>query len=452
MLPQKPFAEDKPYITYHTENRSWQDQWSEEGESDTPLNRFLNIKECSSRGFYETPEFKTIGLDRALENIRDGQPFNSVEPAAWMHDKCGIEAREYNGVMSIQKFHEVHRMKRFDQEGYPDALTRRIHIPNPTSESLGVLVHHVTSSHRQELKEFLLRHIQGHRNKAFVWFDISAAGMTFSMICHFPSFVWKEWSQEEVGARQDRRKKIDGSPWRKSEDLSYLCGTTLPKHQGSIDMLHETQQSLIIMGFDRRMWTLHSLTDSYFYSPNPYNEDTLEHYECDTLEHYGGDTLAEEPETFYDPITLGEHQADLPVDDPREFFFLILQIRLSQALEEWKNINYQLRRHVDMGPERFGELSHTQELTARSARARGEEIEHRHSWCEKTNSLLTRLHGSLSSKIDALKGFMTEPQPDIDLTPRIAASYQKLRRLVKGLEEVRDGIQDVQLCSAYWPL
>lgn len=159
------------------------------------------------------------------------------------------------------------------------------------------------------------------------------------MTYHFPSFVWRDWSEEEVVERRDRRKKSDGSPWRRSENLSYLRANTPSTKRGSrIDVLHETQQSLTIRCYDRHMWTLHSLNDSYFYEPDPNNEDTLEYYEYDES--------VDDPDVQYDPITLGKSEPGKPVDNPLEYSFFLLKVRVYQLLDEWRNIGYQLQNCV----------------------------------------------------------------------------------------------------------
>lgn len=165
------------------------------------------------------------------------------------------------------------------------------------------------------------------------------------MTFHFPIFVWRSWSVDEVDERQDGRKRKDGTPWRKSEDLSYLRGATTPRdHEGKIDMLHESQISLTITCFSRRKWTLQCLRDTYFYRPNPCNEDMLDFYKDEGSD---SDSFSEDEfEPPWDPITLGNSESGLPIHNPGEYFYHCLHFRTRQVLDEFRNTQHNLEDRV----------------------------------------------------------------------------------------------------------
>lgn len=94
--------------------------------------------------------------------------------------------------------------------------------------------------------------------------------------------------------------------------------------------------------------------------------------------------------------------------------------------------------------ETHGVLSCSKQLTVGSARARVEAIEHIHSWLGRTNDLLTRLFLTLSGIIETLNRIMSEVQTHIEFTGLIAAFRQSVQEMIKELEEVREGLQNVR--------
>lgn len=111
MIPQQAFLWDNPEVQYNAENRSWFDHWRAQGAEGEPLDLFLNIKDYSPRSRYEVPEFEAIGLNDVLKRICDGKLPESPKPVVWLHDQGDPESRDYSGVMSVRRFHEVHQMK-----------------------------------------------------------------------------------------------------------------------------------------------------------------------------------------------------------------------------------------------------------------------------------------------------------------------------------------------------
>jgi hypothetical protein len=167
------------------------------------------------------------------------------------------------------------------------------------------------------------------------------------MTFHFPTFVWRSWSVDEVAERQDCRKRKDGTPWRKSEILSYLNGTATSRDdEDMVDMLHESQLSLTLTCLSRRRWTLQCLHDTYFYSPDPDNEDTLDFYKDECSDN--DSSSEDEFETQWDPITLGHSESGLPIPNSCEYFYHCLHFRVRQILEESRNIQYNLDNRVSI--------------------------------------------------------------------------------------------------------
>jgi hypothetical protein len=154
-------------------------------------------------------------------------------------------------------------------------------------------------------------------------------GRTFSLSYHFPSFAWRVWPKGDVSSGRDQRKKVDGSPWRVSQDASFLRGVTATGDSpGMREMLHETQQSVTTICYDRSVSTTISLNDTYFYVPDRENEDTIDAYVVDPS--------TEERDVEYDPITIGKKESSALSRDPIEYFLWVMVFRLRQILDEWQ--------------------------------------------------------------------------------------------------------------------
>lgn len=95
--------------------------------------------------------------------------------------------------------------------------------------------------------------------------------------------------------------------------------------------LHEAQTSLLIVGNNNTVWTAYLFTDTYHNGrPGETNHEDLSFFQQSSA--------AEENELFYDPLTMGQHDANVPIWDPREYFCLIVRIRLGLIKEEWAYI------------------------------------------------------------------------------------------------------------------
>jgi hypothetical protein len=83
--------------------------------------------------------------------------------------------------------------------------------------------------------------------------------------------------------------------------------------------MHEAQISIIICGSDFRRWIAYSFVDTKF--------DDKE------LEETDEDLPNEE-----DPIAGGKIDANDPIDDPREYFLTVFEIRAAQVAREWDRL------------------------------------------------------------------------------------------------------------------
>jgi hypothetical protein len=105
-------------------------------------------------------------------------------------------------------------------------------------------------------------------------------------------------------------------------DLSFL---EIPDQKKFI--MHEAQITFLICGSDDQRWAAYAFDDTHF-----------------DEEGFGDETFSYEG-VQDDPIARGKIDANLPIGDPREYFLMIFDIRLTQVREEWKY----LVRMVDRG-------------------------------------------------------------------------------------------------------
>jgi hypothetical protein len=95
-------------------------------------------------------------------------------------------------------------------------------------------------------------------------------------------------------------------------DLSFL---KIPDQK---KIMHEAQITFLICGSDDQRWAAYAFVDTHF-------DD----------EDFGDETFSYEG-FQEDPIARGKIDANLPIGDPREYFLMISNIRLTQVREEWR--------------------------------------------------------------------------------------------------------------------
>lgn len=123
---------------------------------------------------------------------------------------------------------------------------------------------------------------------------------------------------------KDHRKKPDGTPLRQSWELPFLSGPLGELTSTDVaNSLYEAQVSLAITGVNHKLWTAYCFVDTYFKS-----EDRVEDYhkirgEC------GGQP---------DPLAAGCIDAEQPIWNPRQYFLIVLDVRVKEVRREWNMI------------------------------------------------------------------------------------------------------------------
>jgi hypothetical protein len=142
----------------------------------------------------------------------------------------------------------------------------------------------------------------------------------FQLAFHLPYYVWRS-SQKPC---EDYRRDANVTPLRQSQDVSFLNW----KSSGSSDFLYEAQISCVVAGSDEWRWVAYCFVDTYFDTDEEAKETVLSYHE---------DSLVTEG-IRADPLTFGVISADDPIRKPREYFLMILQIRINQVKREWQQV------------------------------------------------------------------------------------------------------------------
>jgi hypothetical protein len=107
--------------------------------------------------------------------------------------------------------------------------------------------------------------------------------------------------------------------------------------------LHPAHISCAITGPDHRRLLAYMFIDTYFDSDSDPDSDSA----SDSVQYIELLRRNEDYDIYYDPFTRGFTDADRPVWDPMEFFFLTLRVRLDQIHLEWTQIKDRLQESFE---------------------------------------------------------------------------------------------------------
>jgi hypothetical protein len=150
----------------------------------------------------------------------------------------------------------------------------------------------------------------------------------FQLAFHLPYYVWR---RSKV-AQEDPRRNANAKPLRQSRDISFLNWES----SGPSDFLYEAQISCVVAGTDHWRWVAYGFVDNYF-DPTEEGKETLQSY------HEDGEL---EEGMRADPFTYGIDDADNPIQDPRQYFLRVFQIRIEQVKSEWHQVVANLQQSI----------------------------------------------------------------------------------------------------------
>jgi hypothetical protein len=183
----------------------------------------------------------------------------------------------------------------------------------------------------------------------------------FHLKFHIPYYAWRPVVAGE-GPRSKRNRK-----WT---DLSFLTNGSSDLSKSANPVIYEAQISLYICGLTESTWTAYSFIDTYF---DPDRELGDDEFSYETM--------------MADPIADGDHDANQPIWDPREYFLMIIRIRVGQVLQEWqtlvREVDNCIRQYIDDHPS----LSNS----STTANTQNEDVMETFKWTNRTLELLNKL-------------------------------------------------------------
>ncbi|KAF0324800.1 hypothetical protein GQ607_007971 [Colletotrichum asianum] len=302
------------------------------------------------------------------------------------------------------------------------------YVPHPDSWAIAILILSASTIVAPALRDFMFRHFTAQRHFRAAFTD---GPFAFTLEFHLPFFALRE----QLRVPDDNRKRPDGSPCRKTLDLSFLTG--IINSTGSTNVsyyLHEAQTSLLIVGNNNTVWTAYLFTDTYHNGrPGETNHEDLSFFQ----------QPLEENELFYDPLTMGQHDANVPIWDPREYFCLIVRIRLGLIKEEWAYIFSFFAEKI--GAFKLDIPSFLEPTGLGSAEAHARAIEDAYDWITKTTRILHCLTSNLARVIQTWSFFVKDNIRDFleGSFKQLKLSLQKIRISMNELREILADLNDL---------
>ena len=92
----------------------------------------------------------------------------------------------------------------------------------------------------------------------------------------------------------------------------------------------------MVAGSDEWRWVAYCFVDTYFDAAEEAQETVLSYHE---------DSLVPEGMRA-DPLTFGVTEVDNPRRKPREYFLMVLQIRINQVKHEWQQVIAKIQQSI----------------------------------------------------------------------------------------------------------
>ncbi|KAF6806267.1 hypothetical protein CSOJ01_08926 [Colletotrichum sojae] len=431
--PTARYLEDPRFIEAVLLDR--QDNNPEESGNETLLEIFLDIPDFCRSSDYEHPIFDQFLTTSVLEKVRDGGFERPDNLSVWLHDTSHTSGLQlYNGAISLSEFIRLSKIRRPSTGGVTDANIRKIHIPNPSPETLAVLALSSSDIQIPAVKRLMLNYLTF--DTAIGLRAPSNVANDFILEFHMPGYAWRSGQVP----REDSRPTTNNRRLRNSTDVSFLSGTgdgdPMP---GLIDMLHEFHTSICVTGWNVDNWTAVCLTDSFFDdNSDPNNGNTLHFY------------TKENDQFMTDAMSSGRMLADkVSVKDPREYFFLVIKYRAESMAREWQKIRFKMCERIgkyvshSVAPTSLPTIKETstrRDSTLATAQGESKVVQRNEEWIKKTNRLLTQLTIMLENNVRSWHEFYAQ---DIDQVIH-QADEQMAKRIHGSITDITDSIDEMK--------
>ncbi|KAH6883830.1 hypothetical protein B0T10DRAFT_609078 [Thelonectria olida] len=413
-----------------SENARLLDGWDDDpDDKEGVVEWFMNVEGGSPKG--QTDLVLSFCPNETMQELEWGSSPMHLEKSCLLDDRSNngtcSTARDFLGPLTARQLQSELRKERFvmqtnpnqapnDDESTDTDLTmsqprhqisadrRLIFMTNLDRFGMMALITTASDNEARVLRGAFSRHISPQSDLiAHRITSIGFRSIELSFDIHFYSWV----TSSEMPT--DGRSKSDKKPLRQVSDLSFLTrGETLAYHSNERDYLCEAKVSLSISVIDDDRWVAYGFFDNYF-DESP-GRDSVEEY--DSFMNSDGDPCIFRP----DPFTKGLRDADKPILDPRMYFWVVFEIRMQKAKEEWQYVVSQLKTrvktHIDTSP--------SSPIPEQSC-----------SWVDQTNILLRNLLDSLTTTIRIWRCF----QPDSSfLTEKASREHEQIEEAFRVLE------------------
>ncbi|KAH6876357.1 hypothetical protein B0T10DRAFT_585437 [Thelonectria olida] len=343
------------------------------------------------------------------------QDYQDEKPLALLDERCSdgetsksrvgrgpLTALQLYRELSKPRFRQVStEQSELDEE--PDADRRVIYISNLDLRSITALVATASMSHIFALRSMIEKHLA---QRSSIQTTISAHGLPFFQLdLHLPFFVWIE----RETPFEDQRRTADGKSLRKVTDVSFL--SRAPVDSVTRDYLCEAQLSVMVMGLDNRRWTAYGFIDTYF-APDS-SEDAMAFNDEDMID------------IKPDPLARGILDHNLPLLDPMDYFLAVLETRMVQLEQEWRDLTNQ----VELKVERYINDHDSHTFRDRETSLDATDIYWVFQWTTRTMNLLRMLQQNISEMIFQWDEFMKDGIIENDA--KLSTFRSRLLRSVK---------------------
>ncbi|KAI9167923.1 putative arginine--tRNA ligase, cytoplasmic [Paramyrothecium foliicola] len=194
----------------------------------------------------------------------------------------------------------------------------------------------------------------------------------------------------------------------------------------------------IVCGYNNFIWSAYGFTDTYFY-------DAESPFDRSTFKHFKDDDFNEDEDIRRDPIS--GFDANLPIQDPRQYFLNALHVRSVRIKEEWERIKFRLTQKMDCFVQDKDRFLYDEILSLGAADDRSKAIQD----LERSTKLASRLLMVLTHCIDKqirawesfklrdLTYFNEEGSPPGRILHAIGDTFADLRGIQNDLENLKSG-------------
>ncbi|KAI1137691.1 hypothetical protein F5Y05DRAFT_419163 [Hypoxylon sp. FL0543] len=196
---------------------------------------------------------------------------------------------------------------------------RRLYVTNLNCWTVFALVASMPVHQARVLGEFVLNHLHfDPLINAKIPMDKLPV---FALEFHLPYYAWRKHRLP----RADCPRTLNGKGLRQYQDITFLRTMGSKVDNSLTEYIYEANMSCLISGLDSSSWTAYFFNDTYF-EPDDYPEN-IQEYDAQECE-----------DVMPDPLAAGKRLTHPLPACPREYFLIILEIRIRKVKEEWQQL------------------------------------------------------------------------------------------------------------------